>query len=58
MSTDKLNARFLLQLASCVMLMCSAFMAYAASVTNARVWPAPDHTRLVFEVTAGVQHKL
>ncbi len=58
MSTDKLNARFLLQLAFSVMLMCSAFMTYAASVTNARVWPAPDHTRLVFEVTAGVEHKL
>ncbi len=30
----------------------------AANVTNARLWPAPDNTRLVFEVTAGVEHKL
>lgn len=33
-------------------------LTYAVNLTNARVWPAPDHTRLVFEVTAGVEHKL
>ncbi|UZE96991.1 N-acetylmuramoyl-L-alanine amidase [Alkalimarinus alittae] len=33
-------------------------VSHAANVTNARVWPAPDHTRLVFEITSGVEHTL
>lgn len=40
------------------LLLCASSITYAASVTNARVWPAPDHTRLVFEITSSIEHKL
>ncbi len=30
----------------------------AASVDNARLWRAPDHTRLVFDLSGPVEHKL
>ncbi|MBU2967256.1 N-acetylmuramoyl-L-alanine amidase [Amphritea sp. 2_MG-2023] len=32
--------------------------AYAAEVHNVRVWIAPDHARLVFDLSSAVQHKL
>ncbi|GGK79560.1 N-acetylmuramoyl-L-alanine amidase [Amphritea balenae] len=31
---------------------------FAAEVKNVRIWIAPDHARLVFDLTAAVQHKL
>ena len=36
---------------------CSVVLA-ANSIGNVRIWPAPDHTRLVFDLTAEVDHKL
>ena len=36
----------------------SAVHSYAAEVHNVRVWIAPDHARLVFDLSAAVQHKL
>jgi N-acetylmuramoyl-L-alanine amidase len=41
-----------------MLFLCLSAESYSATITNARVWPAPDHTRLVFEVSAGVDHKL
>ncbi|WP_417225036.1 N-acetylmuramoyl-L-alanine amidase [Amphritea sp.] len=35
-----------------------AVSAYAAEVHNVRVWIAPDHARLVFDLSSAVQHKL
>ncbi len=35
-----------------------AVNSYAAEVHNVRVWIAPDHARLVFDLSAAVQHKL
>lgn len=32
--------------------------AWAGSIGNVRIWPAPDHTRLVFDLTAPVDHKV
>ncbi|AZZ90800.1 AMIN domain-containing protein [Hahella sp. KA22] len=33
-------------------------VAGAATVSNVRVWPAPDHTRLVFDMSGPVDHKV
>lgn len=38
---------------------CASASVYAAtSVKEARLWNAPDHSRLVLDLTAGVEHKL
>jgi len=59
MSTYKNKLSFMLQLMlGGVLFLCMSVVSYGATITNARVWPAPDHTRLVFEVSAGVEHKL
>ena len=36
----------------------SSSLAHAARVEGVRVWTAPDHTRLVFDVDGPVEHKL
>ena len=33
-------------------------VSYAAEVRDLRLWRAPDHTRLVFDLSAGVEYKL
>ncbi len=53
---NKAGAHYLLMFG--MLLLSIASITNAANVTNARVWPAPDHTRLVFEITTGVEHKL
>lgn len=35
-----------------------AFPAWAAEVHDVRLWRAPDHTRIVFDLTAPAEHKL
>ncbi len=32
--------------------------ALAGSVSNVRIWPAPDHTRLVFDLSSPAEHKV
>ncbi len=39
-------------------LLCTAPQVWAGAVSNVRIWPAPDHTRLVFDLTGPVDHKL
>lgn len=41
-----------------VFLVCGSRGAVAATVEGLRLWPAPDHTRLVFELSATAEHKL
>ncbi|OPX54788.1 N-acetylmuramoyl-L-alanine amidase [Oceanospirillum multiglobuliferum] len=38
--------------------MLSALTAQAASIKNVRIWPAPDHTRLVFDLDKPTEHKV
>ena len=45
-----------LALAVCTLL--ASFAVSAASVEEVRVWRAPDHTRLVFDLSGGVEYKL
>ncbi|OZG71527.1 N-acetylmuramoyl-L-alanine amidase [Hahella sp. CCB-MM4] len=35
-----------------------AAQALAGSVSNVRIWPAPDHTRLVFDLSSPADHKV
>ncbi|MFQ5470120.1 MAG: N-acetylmuramoyl-L-alanine amidase [Gammaproteobacteria bacterium] len=39
-------------------IICSIDMALAANVSGLRMWPAPDHTRLVFDISSPVDYKL
>lgn len=41
-----------------LMLLCAAAWADAVNIRGVRMWPAPDNTRLVFDVTADVEHTL
>ena len=41
-----------------ILFLCISAVSFGAKITNARVWPASDHTRLVFDVSAGIEHKL
>ena len=36
----------------------ATFAAQAADVLGVRTWPAPDHTRIVFDVSAPVKHQI
>ena len=36
----------------------AASFGYAAEVRDVRLWPAPDHTRVVFDLSAGVNYQL
>ena len=36
----------------------ATFAAQAADVLGVRTWPAPDHTRIVFDVSAPVKHEI
>ena len=38
--------------------MLATFPAWAAEVHDVRLWRAPDHTRIVFDLTAPAEHKL
>lgn len=38
--------------------MLAAFPAWSAEVHDVRLWRAPDHTRIVFDLTAPAEHKL
>ena len=58
MSSYKNKLSLKLQWVLGVLFLCLSAVSYSATITNARVWPAPDHTRLVLEVSAGVEHKL
>ena len=40
------------------LLVAAAGMAQAVTVNSLRMWPAPDHTRLVFDLNAPVEHSL
>jgi len=53
----KLNTR-LLALGVLLSGLLYATLGLAATIDNVRVWPAPDHTRLVFDVSERVQHKI
>ena len=39
-------------------LLASSVLAKGTVVGDVRVWAAPDHTRIVFEISGPVQHKL
>lgn len=41
-----------------LLLLSSAIWADAINIRGVRMWPAPDNTRLVFDVTADVEHSL
>lgn len=41
-----------------VLLLLGATIAQAAEVREVRLWRAPDHTRIVFDLTGPVEHKL
>lgn len=41
----------------CAGAICNALV-QAATITEARIWRAPDHTRLVFDLDAPVEHKI
>lgn len=48
-----------LRLALLVSLACGGLTAHAApSINSLRIWPAPDHTRLVFDLSGPVNHKV
>jgi len=36
----------------------TAALAHAAKIENVRIWPAPDHTRIVFDLDQPVGHKV
>ncbi len=36
----------------------AAFPAWSAEVHDVRLWRAPDHTRIVFDLTGPAEHKL
>ncbi len=40
------------------LLMVPALAAAGSVVESARIWPAPDHTRLVFDISSGVDHNI
>ncbi|MGD8925767.1 MAG: N-acetylmuramoyl-L-alanine amidase [Thioalkalispiraceae bacterium] len=40
------------------LLLATASLVQAATVNGVRMWPAPDHTRLVFDLNAPVEHSL
>jgi len=48
----------LLSLVTCLFILIDATASYAATVNGVRVWRAPDHTRLVLDLNAPVQHSL
>ncbi|MFT7185707.1 MAG: N-acetylmuramoyl-L-alanine amidase [Pseudohongiellaceae bacterium] len=52
------NAFFSAIILLAVMLFSGVSMAGQASVTNARLWDAPDHSRLVLELSKAVEHKV
>ncbi len=41
-----------------LVLFCVASLVQAVTVNGVRMWPAPDHTRLVFDLNSPVQHSL
>ena len=41
-----------------LLLMLTLPVAQGATVDGVRIWRAPDHTRLVFDLSAGVEHKV
>lgn len=41
----------------CLTIIMPSFL-WAGSVTNVRIWPAPDHTRMVFDLSAPINHKV
>jgi len=47
--------QFCLLLLSCLL---AATQAMAAKIENVRIWPAPDHTRIVFDLDKPVGHKV
>lgn len=43
----------------CLAMMSSAWLSAAqVDITNPRIWPAPDNTRLVFDISGTVKHKV
>jgi N-acetylmuramoyl-L-alanine amidase len=48
----------ILKIASLALLILSGSLVNAAEVSALRYWTAPDHTRLVFDVTSAVSHKI
>lgn len=47
-----------LNLSLAALLLLLSGVANAATVREVRVWPAPDHTRVVFDLDKPAQHKL
>lgn len=41
-----------------IILVAIASLSHAVTVNGVRMWPAPDHTRLVFDLNAPVEHSL
>ncbi len=50
--------RYWQMLLSILLLCLLALPAHAVTVKNVRIWPAPDHTRLVFDLDKPIRHQL
>ncbi|OOV86404.1 N-acetylmuramoyl-L-alanine amidase [Oceanospirillum linum] len=55
------NSQILLRVQTFILLlvcMMTTVFAHAAKIENVRIWPAPDHTRIVFDLDQPVGHKV
>ena len=52
------NSRYLRILASVVSASLAPILSFAASIDEVRMWRAPDHTRLVFDLSEEVSYNL
>jgi len=50
--------RWLISLTLLCLLSLISIQAYAVNIKNVRIWPAPDHTRLVFDLDKPIKHQL
>lgn len=47
-----------LLLSALLLMLAAAQASIAASIKDVRIWPAPDHTRIVFDVDGAISHKM
>ncbi|WP_019603522.1 N-acetylmuramoyl-L-alanine amidase [Teredinibacter turnerae] len=61
MGNSRKNRLYGSVVALCLLFLVAAFssqLSYAADVNSVRLWRAPDHTRLVFDLSGPVEHKI
>jgi N-acetylmuramoyl-L-alanine amidase len=56
MINNKLNHRIVIFISVALATLFSSSPLFAATVENIRLWPAPDHTRLVLDMSGPVEH--